>query len=149
MREVIEDALRGALVGAAGGAMLCALSNAARRRTAAARDIGVEVTFLRKNPYLLDMVARFQPLAQCGETRPLYEAMARAADDLMCICETGRRGAGVRANRAACAVKAKAVALCRLTLSKHDDERATELMGDVEALEGLCNDSLHNLLLRR
>ena len=129
--------------------MLCALSNSARRRAAAARDIGVEVTYLRRDPYLLEMVGRFSPLSLCDETRSVYESMARAADDLMCICEMGGRGAGVRANRAVCTVKSRAVTLCRLALSKHDDQTATELMGDVEALEALCINALHNLLLQR
>ena len=70
-------------------------------------------------------------------------------DTLVRVCAAGRQGRGeaFRANRAMGEALSEGRALCRKATSQFRHESAGELLRDLESLEGLCNNHLHNFLL--
>ena len=149
--SLVEDAVRGAIIGAAIGAGLCAASHTMKARQRAAEGLrvrGRECQWLRADPQLNELVARFEDIAIFGsESVALFDNIVEGCETLLrCVHDDTRSTRAIHANRALSSAIRAAKTLCRVAMAKGSD-RAHELLRDVDQLEALGNNHMHNMMI--
>ena len=148
--QIITGAVAGAVLGGITTAAVCAM----KTKKAESEDLGVEnVDYLLADSQLSELVSRFRVLSyHSDELNQLYVDMVKSCNGLIeCYMNpqmNKTKGAlQFKANRFASAAKNNAIKLCKLSFSKHKDERSHELLREIDNLEGFCNNHLHNLMI--
>jgi len=145
-------ALSGAALGALIGAAWSSASYLLAARRAAAEQVLGEAPHLQRDLQLSELISRFRPLgAHSGELRLVYARLVDSCDRLLrCHDAPGaRRGSTpFKANRLAYQAKAAAVELCERAFAEYRDDSAPAMLREIENLEGLTNNHLHNIMLR-
>ena len=140
--------LHGALVGAVAGSFFAGMSSMMRQRDADANDLGVRVLHLPADPLLMEVISRYKPLAQHSpDMHSTFQGVVVAADEMIRLCHDSGGANAIRANRSMALMISLAKKLCRDALSIHKDDSSGELMRDVEMLENLSQQHLHNTML--
>ena len=144
----------GSLAGAVIGGVLTAAFGAMEDKRSASQNLGVDnVDYLLADAQLSELVSRFKILStHSDELKGFYEVLVSSCNDLIKIYvnpdEHRQKGAmQFKANRLATKAKSSAMSLCKLAFSKYKDENAPELLREIDNLEGLCNNHLHNLMI--
>ena len=152
MSNIFADTLRGAAMGSVIGGGLCFMSSMMKQRQSSAnetgKELGISCVWLKADPQLCEIVSRYKELVtDDSQTQQLYKTIVESCDALIKIVHDDVRPTRqIHANRALVAAKASAMSLCRIAASK-GSERAHELRRDIEQLESLCNNHLHNIML--
>lgn len=138
--------MMGAAVGATIGATCALVRWGMHQKAQQAQDLGVVVRHVRADPQLMEILSRFKPLAQVSpHAEQLYQTLISQCEELYALAGA-KGGAQIRANRLCAATIA-----CARTLSKQalrsTDLSVAPLFTDVEELEGILNNFLHNMLL--
>lgn len=144
----------GAMAGAAIGGLLTAAFGAMEDKKHASQNLGVDnIEFLLADSQLSELLSRFKPLSKhSAELLDLYNNMVTSCNELIKIYvnpgEHNSKGAmHFKANRLATRAKNNAISLCKLSFSKYKDETSPELLREIDNLEGLCNNHLHNIMI--
>jgi hypothetical protein len=140
---------RGALGGAALGAVLAGVTALLYQN---APDLDLEVPgllYVSADTLLAEALAQYKPLRGHSDAmRASYEAMVRHCDDVLRYCALKKSGAAqAKAHRAMNAAVDTARRLCHDALAVHQDDRGAELLRDVESMQSLCGNHLHNAML--
>jgi hypothetical protein len=136
------------------GGVISSIIDAMQTKRAESEDIGVEgLEYLAADGQLNEMVSRFRPLSEhSAELRTMYIQLAQNCNDLIkCYMnpqENKTKGAlQFKANRLAFSAKNSAIKLCKQAFARYKDARSHELLREIDNLEGLCNNHLHNLMI--
>lgn len=146
--------LKGAGVGAILGGGVATASHYMRANAAAPVDLKVPARTLERNRELAQLVGKFTPLRDLSErTRNLYDTMVVSCNNVLSAEQSQVKGADqYKASRSALQTIASAKALCReaAKLTQRGvrcEADPFEVMRDIETLEGLVNNHLHNIML--
>jgi Mg2+ and Co2+ transporter CorA len=143
---MLGNVTRGVLIGAGAGAAIGVVGHMMNQKDDQSLDVGIPVRHLHTNAKMREVICRFKRLAtQSAKAIELYTHMVRSCDAILALANS-KGGDQFRANRANVGAVAAARALTRQAL------RTTELhmapmAEDVEELEGMLNNILHNMLL--
>lgn len=146
---------QGAGIGAALGGGAAAASYFMKQRKPPPIDVPGPTQSLRHDPELLRLVSGFTPLrGLSAETRRLYDTMVASCNHVLRAEQKRAVGADqYMASRAALQASSSAKALCTeaAKLTRRGAKCAVdpfEAMRDVETLDALVNNHLHNVMLQ-
>lgn len=144
--SVIQRVVLGSCVGALIGGGVSFAKWMMSQKALEAEDLGVEVVHIRRDPHLMEILSRFKPLSTISEqSRLLYTSLVTQCELLYGMAgATG--GAQIKANRLCSAINICAQQLSKQAL-KSTDLSSAPLTTDVEELEGIVNNFLHNMML--
>ena len=152
--EPWRTALHGAGVGAALGAAVAVANFFIKQQANQVADLKIEAPTLCGHRELSLLISKFTPLRDLSDrTRDLYDTMVTSCDYVLEAEQRKVTGAEqLAASRAALATVSGARALCReaAKLTQRGVKCAAdpfEAMRDIETLEGLVNNHLHNIML--
>lgn len=142
--------LQGAGVGAILGGAVAGVAHVMQRHAQPADLQSEHVHALRNDAELVGVLALFTPLRLASrECASLYDSMIANCELLLDAEQRKVRGAEqLRVTRAAAQVTAAAKALCReAAKTPSTSETAFECMREIEGLETLVGNHLHNVML--
>ena len=150
--SIPEDTIKGVIVGGLIGGALSFFSSMMKIKEQTANkldeNMGFETLWLKADTELCEVVSRYREIAGYGEESfQLYVNVVKNCDQLVeLVHNDSRKTRAIHANRCFVAAKTSATALCRLAISKGSD-RAHELLRDIDLLNDLLNNHLHNIMV--
>ena len=150
--SVPEDTIKGVIIGGIIGGTLSFFSSMmkVKQQTANRLDenMGFETNWLKADTELCEVVSRYREITGYGdESVQLYKNVVKNCDQLVeLVYDDTRKTRAIHANRCFVAAKTSATALCRFAIAK-GSERAQELLRDIDLLNDLLNNHLHNIMV--
>jgi hypothetical protein len=154
LAEPWSAVLQGASIGAVLGGGIAAANYYMKKHKNAVIDLKVPARYLHNNRELSQLLGRFTPLRDLSnQTRNLYDQMIISCNHVLSAEQNKAKGGEqYKASRSALQTIASAKALCReaakLTQRGAQCEADPfEVMRDIETIESLVNNHLHNIML--
>ena len=146
--SLTEQLGKGAIFGAMAGAGIGFAGYIIKQKQLAASDLGVEVEHLRTDPAFMEILSRFKPLSEINdESRSLYRKMVQHSEMLKSMqARQVKGGEQIKVNRVCVSITTTCKALSKQAL-KSRDLGIAPLPSDVEELEAIVNNILHNIMM--